>query len=316
MIEDKEIFIGIDVSKALLDIQIYKGEAFQVANNDDGFKELLQHIVTLSPTLIVMEATGGLEQRCAAALASNHFAVAIVNPRQVRDFAKAIGCLAKTDRLDANVLALFANRIRPKVRPLKNAEQQALSGWLSRRRQLVDMLTMEKNRLTSASSSSVCQHIKAHICWLNTELALVDKALKQSIKASPAWQAKADLLLSFKGVGNVTMLTLIASLPELGKLNRKQIAALVGLAPFNRDSGTQKGKRHIWGGRSAIRNTLYMASLSARRFNPAIKIFYDRLIANGKPIKVALTACMRKILITLNAMLRDSIAWHITAHSK
>lgn len=306
MLEDKEIFIGIDVSKSLLDIQIHEGEAFQVTNNDEGFDELLQRIASLASALIVMEATGGLEQRCAAVLASNQFAVAVVNPRQVRDFAKAMGFLAKTDRLDAKVLALFAARIRPDVRPLKEEQQQALSDWLSRRRQLVDMLTMEKNRLSSAVSLDMIKHIKEHIQWLEKQLKSVDQGLKSAIKASPVWQAKADLLLSFKGVGDVTTLALIAGLPELGLLNRKEIAALVGLAPFNRDSGKQSGKRHIWGGRAAIRSTLYMAALSARRYNPAIKIFYDRLIANGKPAKVALTACMRKILITLNAMVRDN----------
>lgn len=310
MMKDQEIFIGIDVSKSLLDIQIHEGESFQVTNDEEGFNALLQRLSSISSALIVMEATGGLEQRCAAVLASHDFAVAIVNPRQVRDFAKALGCLAKTDQLDAKVLALFANCIRPSVRPLKDAEQRALSDWLSRRRQLVDMLTMEKNRLASSTSVEVHKHIKTHIEWLEKQLTSVDQGLKQSIKASPLWQATANLLLSFKGVGEVTMLTLIASLPELGQLNRKQIAALVGLAPFNRDSGKQKGKRHIWGGRSAIRSTLYMAALSARRYNPAIKQFYDRLIASGKPTKVALTACMRKILITLNAMIRDEKAWN------
>lgn len=309
MSKTQEIFIGIDVSKKQLDVYASSSFSSQFGNDDQGIDALVIQISELSPALIVLEATGGLERHCAAALASKGLPVSIVNPRQVRDFAKAVGCLAKTDKLDAKILALFAERVRPGVRPLPTEEQRALQERLSRRRQLVDMLTMEKNRLSSSLSPETRKNIKAHIKWIELQLKDMESGLKQAVKSSPVWQAKADLLMSFKGVGDVTMFTLIACLPELGQLDRKKITALVGLAPFNRDSGTQRGKRHIWGGRAAIRNVLYMAALSAKRYNPAIKEFYERLIANGKVKKVALTACMRKILITLNAMVRDGVQW-------
>lgn len=310
MSESKKFFIGIDVSKGRLDVHATSPESWSVTNDDEGISALTTKLEQLSPQLIVMEATGGMERHCAAALVAKGLEVAIVNPRQVHNFAKAIGHLAKTDRLDAKVLALFAERIQPEARPLRSNEQQAFVDELNRRRQLVEMLTMEKNRLSSACSHSVRKQIKEHIEWLEKQLKSSDHRLKKLIESSPAWQAKADLLRTFKGVGDVTIMTVLACLPELGKLNRKQIAALVGVAPFNQDSGNSTGKRRVWGGRAAVRTVLYMAALSAKRYNPAIKEFYDRLIANGKPAKVALTACMRKILVTLNAMLRDNTAWN------
>lgn len=310
MSESKEIFIGIDVSKIRLDIHATSPESWSVTNDDEGISALATKLEQLSPKLIVMEATGGMERHCAAALVAKGLSVCIVNPRQSHNFAKTIGHLAKTDRLDAKALALFAQYLKPEVRPLRSDEQQEFVDELSRRRQLVEMLTMEKNRLSSPCSNSVKKQIKEHIKWLEKRLGSSDHRLKQLIESSPAWQAKADLLRTFKGVGDVTIMTLLACLPELGELNRKQIAALVGVAPFNRDSGNSTGKRRVWGGRAAVRTVLYMAALSAKRYNPAIKKFYDRLTENGKPAKVALTACMRKILVTLNAMLRDNTAWN------
>lgn len=302
------LFIGIDVAKVTLDLEVRPtGRQQRFTRDEDGIAELVNAVVPLSPTLIVLEATGGLEIPVVAALCAAGLAVAVVNPRQVRDFAKAIGRLAKTDGIDATVLAMFAEKIRPEARPLRDAEQQQLAELTGRRRQLIAMRTMERNRLSTAKSMR--QRIQAHIDWLNEQLKEIDDDLAKRLRDSPVWKAKDDLLRGFNGVGDVTSRTLMAELPELGTLNRKQIASLVGLAPFNRDSGTLRGKRCIWGGRAEVRSVLYMAALSAVRCNPVIKAFHARLIQAGKAKKVALVACMRKILTILNAMVRDNQPW-------
>lgn len=310
MEKTQETFIGIDVCKASLDAHsLPSNEAWQTDNIPTGIAGLVDKLLLYSPGLIVMEATGGLEMPVACALMEAGLPVAIVNPRQARDFAKAMGQLAKTDQVDARLLALFGQRIRPEVRPLKDAEQQAFSQVLARRRQLVDMRVAEQNRWFMAQGA-VRENIEKHLEWLKQYIDDVDKDLGQFVQNSPAWQAKENLLKSFKGIGRVASFTLLALLPELGTLNRKQMAALVGLAPFNRDSGMMRGKRTIWGGRVEVRNLLYMAALVASRSNEIIKRFYEKLIQAGKPKKVALTACMRKILTILNAMVRDNQPWN------
>ena len=302
-------YIGIDVSKATLDIaSLPNGESWTVTNDDLGLAELTPRLVALGPTLIVLEATGGFEMLAAITLAKAALPIAVVNPRQVRDFAKAMGQLAKTDALDAGILADFAQRVRPEPRPLPDTAAQLLDSLLTRRRQLVDMLTAEKNRLGFASGP-VKRDINRHIRWLEKRLADVDGDLQDAIAASPLYQAKADLLRSVPGVGPVTTLTLIAALPELGHLSRHQIAALVGVAPLNRDSGTMRGKRMVWGGRAPVRAVLYMAALVGIKHNPVLRQFYERLRATGKPFKVAVTACMRKLLTILNAMLHQNRRW-------
>ena len=301
--------IGIDVSKATLDIaSLPTGESWTVTNDDLGLAELTPRLVALTPVLVVLEATGGFETLAAVTLAKAGLPVAVVNPRQVRDFAKALGRLAKTDALDAGILAEFAQRVRPEPRPLPDEAAQLLDGLLTRRRQLVDMLTAEKNRLGFARGP-VKRDINRHIRWLEKRLQHVDGDLEAAIAASPLYQAKADLLRSVPGVGPITTLTLIATLPELGQLSRHQIAALVGVAPLNRDSGTLRGKRRVWGGRAPVRAVLYMAALVGIKHNPVLRQFYQRLRAAGKPFKVAVTACMRKLLTILNAMLRQNCRW-------
>jgi len=301
--------IGIDVSKATLDIaSLPTGESWTVTNDDLGLAELTPRLVALTPVLVVLEATGGFETLAAVTLAKAGLPVAVVNPRQVRDFAKALGRLAKTDALDAGILAEFAQRVRPEPRPLPDEAAQLLDGLLTRRRQLVDMLTAEKNRLGFARGP-VKRDINRHIRWLEKRLQHVDGDLEAAIAASPLYQAKADLLRSVPGVGPITTLTLIATLPELGQLSRHQIAALVGVAPLNRDSGTLRGKRMVWGGRAPVRAVLYMAALVGIKHNPVLRQFYERLRAAGKPFKVAVTACMRKLLTILNAMLRQNCRW-------
>jgi transposase len=265
---------------------------------------------TPAPALIVLEATGGLELPLTGALAAAGLPVVVVNPRQVRDFAKATGRLAKTDALDAAVLAQFAEAVRPPLRPLPDAATQALSALLLRRRQLIAMLTAEKNRLGLAPTP-VRKGITVHIRWLDGRLADLNEELAHTIRESPVWREKDDLLQSTPGVGPVLALTLVASLPELGTLTRQQIAALVGVAPLNRDSGRFRGTRRVWGGRAHVRAALYMSALVATRFNPVIRVFYQRLCAAGKIKKVALTACMRKLLTILNAMLRHQTPWTI-----
>ena len=304
-----DCYIGIDVSKATLDVaSLPNGESWTVTNDDLGLAELTPQLVALGPALIVLEATGGFEMLAAITLAKAGLPIAVVNPRQVRDFAKAMGKLAKTDALDAGILAEFAQRVRPEPRPLPDEAAQLLDSLLTRRRQLVDMLTAEKNRLGFARGP-VKRDINRHIRWLEKRLADVDGDLQDAIAASPLYQAKADLLSSVPGVGPVTTLTLIATLPELGHLSRHQIAALVGVAPLNRDSGTLRGKRMVWGGRAPVRAVLYMAALVGIKHNPVLRVFYERLRAAGKPFKVAVTACMRKLLTILNAMLHQNRRW-------
>ena len=302
-------FVGIDVSKAHLDVAVRpSGKSWALPYDDTGVQELVSQLVELGPTLVLLEATGGLELPLVAALATAALPVVVVNPRQVRDFAKATGTLAKTDALDAGVLAHFADVVRPDVRPLKDAETQILNSLTARRHQVMTMLVAEKNRLGSAISA-VSPRIEAHISWLEQELRDLDKGLRQTLRRSPVWRERDGLLRTVPGVGEQLSLTLLANLPELGTLNRREIAALVGVAPYNRDSGALRGKRAVWGGRSRVRAVLYMGALVASRHNPAIRDFYQRLLAAGKPKKLALVACMRKLLVILNAMLKHGSPW-------
>ena len=304
------VFIGIDVSKAHLDVAVRPtGDAFRVANDPEGLAELSARLAPLGPALVVLEATGGLEHPAAAALAAAGHHVAVVNPRQAHDFAKAIGRLAKTDRLDADTLALFAERVRPEPRPLPDAAARAFEALLGRRRQLVEMRAAEQNRLGSTTAASVRKSLQAHIDWLSRQLDKVEKELGQAIEASPVWRAKDELLQSIKGIGQTVARTLLAELPELGTLTRQQIAALAGLAPLNRDSGQRKGQRTIRGGRAEVRSLLYMAALSAARYNPALRAFSDRLKQAGKAVKVRLVAVARKLLTIANAVVRDGRPW-------
>jgi len=302
-------FIGIDVAKAQLEFACRpSGETGTVRNTEEGIRELVARCQVLTPTLLVLEATGGYEAAVVAALATAGFPVVVANPRQVRDFAKATGQLAKTDALDAQVLALFAERVRPAPRPLPDDAVQALDALLTRRRQLVEMLTAERNRLLVARPA-VRPDLQQHIRYLERRLRAADDDLHTAVKASPLWRVKDDLLQSVPGVGRVVSLTLLAELPELGRLSHKEIAALVGVAPLNRDSGILRGKRLIYGGRAPVRAALYMAALVATKCNPVIHGFYQRLRAAGKPAKVALTACMRKLLTILNAIARSGMPW-------
>jgi len=304
-----ECYIGIDVSKATLDVaSLPDAETWAVTNDDAGLAELLPRLVTLRPTLIVVEATGGFESAAVAACAKLGLPVVVVNPRQVRDFAKAMGRLAKTDAIDALTLALFGERVRPALRPLPDEAAQLLDALLTRRRQLLEMLTAEKNRLGFARGP-VRRDIVTHIRWLEKRLADVDGDLADAIAASPLYRAQDDLLRSVPGVGRVTAITLLGKLPELGHLSRRAIAAVVGVAPLNHDSGTLRGKRFVWGGRAPVRAVLYMAALVGIRHNAVLRAFYERLRAAGKPFKVAATACMRKLLTILNAMVHHQRKW-------
>ncbi len=306
------LFVGIDVAKAELVVAIRPGgERWSVPNDDTGVERLRDHVRRLAPTLVVLEATGGYEYAIVAALAAVQLPLVVANPRQVRDFARATGQLAKTDRIDADTLALFAERVRPDPRPLTDEATRALDGRLTRRRQVVEMLTAERNRLTHALPT-IRRDITQHIRWLERRLHEVDRDLDHTIQASPVWRATENLLRSAPGVGPILSRTLLGELPELGILNRKQIAALVGVAPLARDSGTLKGKRLVWGGRAPVRAALYMGALVASRRNPVIRAFYQRLLAAGKPKKLALTACMRKLLTILNAMMRTQTVWRQT----
>jgi transposase len=308
------VFVGIDVSRVRLDIAIRPGAAFSITHDEPAIATLVEQLSALSPTLIVLEATGGMEIPLTSTLATAGLPVVVVNPRQVRDFAKASGRLAKTDALDAQVLAQFAEVMRPQPRPLPDAEARALAALLTRRRQLVEMLTAEKNRLLSAPSP-IRKRLRTHITWLERELQSTNTALAEAIRQSPVWREKDELLQSVPGVGPVLTSTLLASLPELGTLTNKQIAALVGVAPLNRDSGTLRGRRTVWGGRAHVRAVLYMGAIVAARFNPVIRVFYQRLQRAGKAKKVALTACMRKLLTILNAMLKHRTPWReVEAH--
>lgn len=304
-----QIWIGIDVAKDHLDVYVRpSAELFQVPNTEAGIAEVVQRLKPLQPTLIVMEATGGLEISAAVALSRAQLPVAIVNPRQVRDFAKATGKRAKTDALDAAVLAHFAEAIRPSVSAIADEDAQRMADLVARRRQIVEMLTAEKNRLGTASGS-MRSDIEDHIEWMEKRLEELEAKLQQEIEQCPAWLKQVKLLKSVPGVGEVTSTTLFVNLPELGSLSHKKISALVGVAPINHDSGKHRGKQFIWGGRAQVRAVLYMATLTATQCNPVIKAFYERLCQNGKPKKVALTACMHKLLVILNAMVKSATPW-------
>lgn len=309
------IFVGIDVSKMALDVALRpSGTSWRSANDEAGIQEVVERMQGEQPELIVLESTGGLERRLVAALALAGMSVAVINPRQVRDFAKATGRLAKTDALDAAVLAHFAQTIQPTPRPLPDAQAQRLAALVERRQQLVNMLTAEKNRAQQALPA-VREHIQSHIAWLEQALQELDSELDQTLQASPLWQERELLLRSVPGIGPVTALTLIAELPELGQGSAKHVATLVGLAPLNRDSGAWRGTRAIWGGRRHVRAALYMAAVVAVvavRHNPVLRVFYERLLAGGKPKKVALTACMHKLLIILHALVRQHTPWQHT----
>jgi transposase len=305
-----DCYIGIDVSKATLDVAaLPSGEAWAVTNDETGLQELMPWLLALAPTLVVLEATGGFESAAVAALVKASQPVVVANPRQVRDFAKALGRLAKTDALDAAILAEFAQRVRPEPRPLPDETAQLLDSLLTRRRQLIEMLTAERNRLGFARTA-VKRDLLQHIRWLEKRLGDIESDLHDALRTSPIYQAKVTLLQSVPGVGQITALTLIAALPELGRLSRREIAALVGVAPLNRDSGTLRGKRLVWGGRAPVRAALYMAAFVGVRWNPTLQQFYARLRAAGKPFKVAVTACMRKLLVILNTMMRHQQPWN------
>jgi transposase len=306
-----ELALGIDVSKEFLDIAAAAdGEVTRLSNDPSGVEAVLGLATEQRPDRIIVEATGGYESALVGVLAHAGLPIVVINPRQVREFARATGRLAKTDVLDARILCAFALAVQPPVRALKDEQARFLSSLVTRRQQLLQMRTAELNRLALGAEGAVRQNLKAHIKWLDQHLQDTEDGIRQLIKVSPLWCEKAQLLEEVPSVGRVTTHTLIAQLPELGRLNRKQIAALVGLAPFNRDSGTLRGHRTIWGGRSDVRDVLYMATLSAIRYNPVIRAFYRRLKDNGKPSKVALVACMRKLLTILNAIVRDSRRWN------
>jgi transposase len=301
---------GIDVSKEFLDVAVEPaGEPRRVSHDAAGIEALLEWALRETPDRIVVEATGGWESTLVGVLAHAGLPVVIVNPRQVREFARATGRLAKTDELDARILCAFALAVQPPLRPLKDEQALALTALVTRRQQLLQMRTAEKNRLALSNTSLVRRNLKEHIKWLSRHLKDTDREIGALIKDSPLWLETERLLEQVPAVGPVTTHTLIAHLPELGSLNRKQIAALAGLAPFNRDSGTLRGHRMIWGGRTEVRQVLYMATVCAIRANPLIRAFYERLRANGKPAKVALVASMRKLLTILNAIVRDRRAW-------
>lgn len=308
--QEHSTVIGIDVARDRLDVHVLPGgKAFSVTRDGSGLTALIKHIRTHDAPLVCLEATGGYEMEVVAALAGVSIPVVVINPRQVRHFAKATGRLAKTDRLDAEIIAAFARAVGPQVRPLPNEEERRLSALSRRRRQVVMMLAAEKTRLKRETTVSIKKRISAHIAVLQTERDELSGEMKTIVQADPAWRKKSQLLQSVPGIGETTAFTLIAELPELGALERNPIAALVGVAPINRDSGVLRGRRMIFGGRKHVRNALYMATVSAVQFNPAIKAFRDRLKAKGKLPKLVLTACMHKLLTILNAILRDQIKW-------
>jgi transposase len=306
------VFIGVDVSKDNLDVAVGPcGESMRFANSEDGIALLADFLNPLTPALVLFEATGGWEMNAVRHLAAKRLPLVVINPRQVRDFAKATGQLAKTDAIDARILARFGEAVRPEVRPLKPLELQKLEALNNRRRQIVELITIERNRLVTAPEW-IRPDIEELIAILRKRLDAINRDLNRLIRKSPLWREKDKILQSVPGVGPVMAMTLLADLPELGVLNRKQIAALVGVAPLNCDSGMYQGKRKIWGGRAAIRSVLYMCALTAIRCNPVIREFYQRLRCAGKLPKVAITACMRKILVILNAMMRSRTCWKTT----
>jgi transposase len=304
-----QVFVGMDVAKAQLDIALRpSGERWALTNDDAGIAVLVPRLQAIAPQLIVLEATGSYQRAVVAALAAAGLPVAVVNPRQARDLAKATGQLAQTDALDARALAHFAEAVRPMPRPLPDTQADELRALLARRRQLVTMRTAEQNRLGSAPPR-LQPDIQAHITWLNTRLTTLDDDLDTTLRASPVWQEREELLRSVPGIGPVCARTLLLDLPELGTLSRQRLAALVGVAPLNRDSGTLRGSRTTWGGRAHVRATWSMSTLVAVRYNPVFKAFYERLRTAGKAAKVALTACMRKLLTILNAMVKHHAPW-------
>lgn len=306
-----EKFAGIDVSKSTLDVCIEPSvQTLHVAYDGAGISQIVGCLKEVSPTLIVIEATGGLEVRIATELAGKGLPVAVINPRQARDFAKATGQLAKTDQVDAAVLAAFAQAIRPQARPLKDADTRALDDLVSRRRQLIDMRVQETLRLGTAASKPMQKSLARHIAWLEKRITEVDNDLTRRLRKSDVWRTQDDLLRCIPGVGAVTTRTMLAKCPELGTLNRREIAALTGVAPLAHDSGTHRGKRFVWGGRADVRAVLYMAAISAMRCNEPIKAFAERLKKAGKPPKVVIVACMRKLLTIMNSMLKNNTPWN------
>jgi transposase len=303
-------FVGIDVAKDRLDVHLRPSdETLALSRDGAGLQALVERLTALTPALVVLEATGGFEVAVAGALAAAGLPLVVVNPRQIRDFARATGRLAKTDRLDAEAIARFAEAVRPAPRPLPSAAAQALGELVARRRQLVEMITSEGQRRRQTRDPRLQRRLEAHLTWLQNELSALETDLDDAVRGTPAWRATEDLLASVPGVGKTSARTLIAELPELGSLDRRKIAALVGVAPINRDSGTFRGRRMVMGGRASVRTALYMPTLTAIRHNPALQAFYQRLIARGRPAKVAITACMRKLLVILNAILRDQTPW-------
>lgn len=309
------ISVGIDVSKAALVLAVDpSGERWTSETTPRAIDGLVTRLRALEPAIIVIEATGGYERPVAAACAAAGLPLALVNPRQVRAFAQAVGRTAKTDAIDAGVLAHFGARVQPEPRPLADAATQTLAAWVARRRQLIEMIGMERQRLEHAPPTGrLTRELRNHIRWLERRVADVDDEIGTAIQASPIWRAQDDLLRSVPGIGPTTARTLLAELPELGQLDRRAIAALVGVAPFNVDSGQHRGRRHIWGGRASVRAALYMAALTAARYNPTLRAFYRRLRDGGKPAKVALVATMRKLLTTVNAMLKHQTRWREVA---
>jgi len=306
----ERIVVGIDVAKQQVDVHVRpQGEAFTLATDEAGLTGLVERMQKLEPRLVVLEATGGYEVPVAAALGSAGLPVVVVNPRQIRDYARATGQLAKTDALDARIIALFGEAVQPAVRPLLDEQARILGELVARRRQLVEMLAAESNRHRQVHERRVRERIAAHLEWLRQALKELERDLHDTIRTTPLWRARETLLTSVPGVGDVTAHTLIAELPELGQLDRRRIAALVGVAPLNRDSGTFRGRRMIGGGRASVRTVLYMAAVTASRCNPAVAAIYQRLIAAGRPAKVALVAAMRKLLVILNAIVRDGRPW-------
>ena len=304
--------VGIDVSKDRLDVHMLpSGEAFAVARDGKGLESLVERLTALDVSLIVLEATGGFETTVAAGLIGDGLPLAVVNPRQIRSFAKALGRLAKTDAIDAEVIALFADKVRPQARPLPTSDARALGALVGRRRQIVEMIGMEANRRRHAADKRLAKTIDRHLAFLEKELAAVDADIDTDVRGSPAWREMEDLLASVPGVGPVTARTLIAELPELGDLDRRKLAALVGVAPFNRDSGAWRGHRMIGGGRTSVRNVLDMAALAAIRHNPLVRATYQRLVNRGRPKKVAIIACLRQLLTILNAIVRTKSPWKI-----
>jgi transposase len=306
----EQVFIGIDVSRDRLDAHVRPSdESFAVARDNEGLAILIERLRAFDPYLVVLEATGGFEVTVAAAVVAAQVPLAVVNPRQIRDFARSTGQLAKTDALDAKAIARFAEAVRPEPRPVPDAQARALGELVARRRQIIEMMTAERNRRRQLTSRRLVKSVDRLLAVLQQELSEIEQELDQDIRGTPAWRERDELLRSVPGIGNVVARTLVADLPELGRLDRKQIAALVGVAPLNRDSGTMRGKRTTWGGRAKVRCALYMAALVASRHNPVLKAFYQRLVSAGKPKKLALTALMRKLLTILNAMVRDNIRW-------